>query len=121
MREEKDDPPPPFLVASFSARLNSPYMIAGDAASILVVDRNNHAIRRIFTANLSFADTTLAGVMSSAGSTGNGGPASLARLNNPYSIASDGSGGWLIVRCGEMTLYASRYCLQDFSDSTPTG
>ena len=100
--QNKPHPPPlprrPLPFTSSAARLNSPYMVVGDTASVLVVDRGNHAVRRLYTANLSFAAATVAGVMALSGSTGNGGPASLAKLNNPYSIASDGSGGWLIVR-----------------------
>jgi hypothetical protein len=55
-------------------------------------------VRRLYPTNLTFAAATLAGIMGSLGSTGNGGPASSARLNNPSAIASDGAGGWLIVR-----------------------
>lgn len=80
-----------------AARMNTPCMIAGDSSSILVVDRINHAVRRLYTANLTFAATTVAGIVGSTGSTGNGGPASAAKLNNPSAISSDGAGGWLIV------------------------
>ena len=92
-------PTPPPRPDSSAARLNSPYSIVGDAAgSLLVADRGNHAIRRLYPGNLSFAAATFAGVMGASGATGDRGPASAARLYNPSGMASDGSGGWLIVR-----------------------
>lgn len=87
-----------FFWCRSAARLNAPAAIIGDSSSLLIVDRVNHAVRRLHPSNLTFAATTLAGVVGSLGSTGNGGQASSARLNNPSAIASDGAGGWLIVR-----------------------
>lgn len=55
----------------------------------------SHVVRRILP-NGSIA--TAAGIGGAAGSTGDGGPATNAKLNGPHSVTSDGAGGFWIVR-----------------------
>jgi len=77
-----------------SAQLHFPCHLAIDAASnILIVDGNNHCIRKIDVAgNIS----TIAGT-GTAGYNGDGGPADSAQLNLPYGIAIDALGNVLIA------------------------
>ncbi|WP_353865898.1 hypothetical protein [Svornostia abyssi] len=69
--------------------------LAADGA-VLVADTTNNRIRRITTDGTT---TTVAGI-GTAGSTGDGGPATLAQLNAPRDVAVTTDGGYLIVDTG---------------------
>jgi trimeric autotransporter adhesin len=73
------------------ARLNTPLRTTADAAgNLFIADFNNHRIRRVDAATQVI--TTVAG-SGAPGSSGDGGPATAAKLNNPASVAvgADGS------------------------------
>ncbi|MFA9270202.1 MAG: hypothetical protein ACEQSX_05520 [Baekduiaceae bacterium] len=69
--------------------------LAADGA-VLVADTTNNRIRRIATDGTT---STVAGI-GTAGSTGDGGPATLAQLNAPRDVAVTTDGGYLIVDTG---------------------
>ena len=72
-----------------SARLNEPWGVAVDGAgNLYIADTLNHQIRKVDTNGLI---TTIAGT-ERGGFSGDGGPATSARLNQPVGIAVDGSG-----------------------------
>jgi cysteine-rich repeat protein len=78
---------------ALEAQLNTPSGLAIDAQGrLLISDTFNHRIRRI-EANGTIVTIAGTGV---AGSTGDGGPATSARLSNPNGIAVDGQGRVLI-------------------------
>lgn len=86
--------------AGTAARLNGPAGLSSDGAGgVIVADRLNHAIRRIY-ANGSIV--TIAGSGASGTPLGDGGPATQAKLNQPYSAALDafpalgGNGGMFV-------------------------
>lgn len=60
------------------------------APSLLQADSTNKALRYVNAAGIL---STVAGSLASAGSTGDGGPASLALMSEPIGTAPDGSGG----------------------------
>lgn len=62
--------------------------------SLIIVDKGNSLIRRLWLANLTMAATNVVGT--GVGNSGNGGPASSARCNSPQDLSSDGAGGWLV-------------------------
>jgi uncharacterized protein (TIGR03437 family) len=71
------------------ASLNKPTAVAVDnAGNIYIADTMNHRIRRI---NPQGVITTIAGMMGN-GFSGDGGPATQARLNMPESLAIDAAG-----------------------------
>ena len=80
------------------ALLNAPSSVEVDAAgNLFIADSNNNRVRRV-DAETGII-TTIAGT-GVAGSTGDGGPATDARLNLPFSVslqASEGSRGLLII------------------------
>ncbi len=77
-----------------AALLNGPYALAFDASGNLIfADGYNHAVRKISTAGII---TTFAG-KDTAGYSGNGGPATDAKLNNPVGIAIDKAGNVYIA------------------------
>ena len=77
-----------------AAQLNSPYGIAMDNAGYLyIADTFNNKVRKVAPNGVI---TTLAGT-GAPGSTGNGGPAASARLNNPYAVAADNKGNIFIA------------------------
>jgi hypothetical protein len=80
-----------------SAALNRPTGIAwlGDG-SVLVADFQNHRVRRITPGG---AITTVAGT-GTAGFSGDGGPATGARLNYPTDVDATADGGFLIADLG---------------------
>ena len=79
------------------ARLNGPYGMALDAAGNLYVsDRNNNRIRRIDRDGII---TTVAGT-GVPGFSGDGGPATAAKLNSPIGLAVDAAGSLYIADGG---------------------
>ncbi len=80
-----------------SARLYAPSGIAfDDAGNMYVADTANNRIRKITTAGVI---TTIAGT-GEAGSKGDNGPATLAQLNNPCSVAVDSQHNLYIADTG---------------------
>ncbi len=72
------------------ARLNMPFDVAFDAeGNLFFSDTFNHAIRRVDARSGTIA--TVAGD-GTAGFTGDGGPATHARLNEPYGVVIDAAG-----------------------------
>jgi hypothetical protein len=57
------------------------------------VSQGNQVVRYVTAAGIL---TTVAGTAGSSGTTGDGGLATSARLNNP-AISADGTGGWLVT------------------------
>ena len=77
-----------------SARLSRPSGVALDAAgNLYIVDRDNHRIRKVYASGII---TTVAGT-GDEGFSGDGGPATSARLNRPWAIALDGAGNLYIT------------------------
>lgn len=86
------------LDASFAA----PHEIRFDAAgNLFVVSRDSHTVRRIDRATSRV--TTVAGT-GAAGFSGDGGPANVAQLRQPHSIAFDAAGDLLICDIGNSRL-----------------
>lgn len=80
--------------AATTAQLLLPDGIASDASgNMYVADRFNHRVRKINTAGII---TTVAG-NGTAGYGGDGGAATLAKINNPSGVALDASGNLYIV------------------------
>src|SRR5499433_1856751 len=77
------------------ARMSEPFMCAFDAQGHLyVAEATNHCVRRIDKATGMI--TTVAGT-GTAGYSGDGGPATRATLNQPYSLQVDANGDIYIV------------------------
>jgi DNA-binding beta-propeller fold protein YncE len=77
-----------------SAQINKSYGVALDSSSNLyVADSDNHRIRKVSPSGII---TTVAGT-GTAGYSGDGGNATSAQLNNPYSVAIDSSGNLYIA------------------------
>lgn len=73
-----------------AATLYDPSGVAVDAyGDIFIADTNNNCIREV---NAGGMMSTFAGTCAQAGDSGDGGPASLAKLNSPYAVAVDSSG-----------------------------
>jgi hypothetical protein len=88
---------PDGTIRTIAAGLGAPRGVAVAAdGSILVPDTNHHRIRRI-AANGTI--TTVAGT-GTAGFSGDGGPATSARLNLPFGVAPTADGGLLIADAG---------------------
>lgn len=82
-------------LAAGSAQLDSLTGIAVDAVgSVYAADKNRHCVRRISISSLIIS--TLAGTGIS-GTTGDGGPANMAKLNNPTDVAFDATGNMYIA------------------------
>jgi len=76
-----------------SAQLKNPIDVAVDAqGNLYIADTLNNRIRKVSGGNIS----TVAGT-GTAGSTGDGGQATSAQLNNPYGIAVDAQGNLYIA------------------------
>lgn len=77
------------------ASLNMPHEVQVDAAGHLyIVERDNHVIRRVDATTGIIS--TLAGT-GSAGMSGDDGPAALAQLRAPHSIALEPTGRFLLI------------------------
>jgi streptogramin lyase len=77
------------------ALLNEPFMCAFDAqGNVYMAEAMNHCVRRID--HRTGVITTVAG-MGTPGYTGDGGPATRAALNQPYSLQVDTHGDIYIV------------------------
>ena len=86
-----------------SARLASPVDVAIDSSgNIYISSHGNHAIRKVDGATGLI--TTVAGTLGSPGSTGDGGLATSAELNNLYSVAVDSSGNIYIADTGNRAI-----------------
>ena len=80
--------------AATNAKIVSPFGVAVDAnGNLLIADRSNYRIRKVDTNGII---TTVAG-NGSAGSSGDGGAATNAKLNSPSGAAVDSSGNLLIA------------------------
>ena len=80
-----------------AARLSSPRGLALDAkGSLFFADQGNGRIRKMNTEGVI---TTVAGT-ATAGFSGDGGPATSARLDRPVAVAVDGSGNIYIAEMG---------------------
>jgi sugar lactone lactonase YvrE len=79
------------------AELNGPYLLASDArGNLYFADTGNHVIRVV---NRKGIIRTVAGT-GTPGFRGDGGPATKARLNEPYGVAVDASGAIYIADRG---------------------
>jgi sugar lactone lactonase YvrE len=82
--------------AATSARLNTPQGVAVDSTGTLYfADTGNHRVRKVSGGII----TTVAGT-GSAGSSGDGGPATSARLSGPRGVAVDSGGNLYIADTG---------------------
>jgi hypothetical protein len=80
-----------------SARLNWPLDVEPTAdGGFLIADLGNKRVRRVSPAGVI---TTVAGT-GAAGTTGDGGPATSARLDAPTGVAITGDGGFLVADAG---------------------
>src|SRR2546422_6611394 len=78
-----------------AAKLNEPNGVAATAdGGYLIADTSNHAIRQVSPTGTI---TTVAGTLTVSGSTGDGGPATAAKLNSPDGVATTADGGYLIA------------------------
>jgi sugar lactone lactonase YvrE len=73
---------------AIDCELNNPIGIVDAAGNIYIGDRNHHRIRKISTTGVI---TTIAGT-GTAGFSGDGGPATDAKITSPYGVAVDNSG-----------------------------
>ncbi len=84
---------------AIAARLNFPIAVAVDGSgNLYIVDNSNHAVRKVVASTGIIS--TLAGVDGIFGFAGDGGPASVARLNNPQNVAVDKDGNVYISDFG---------------------
>ena len=83
-----------------AAKLYSPTDVCLDAnGNLYITDRDNHCIRKVSSSGII---TTIAGTGGSLnyGFTGDGGPATAAKMNKPQSISTDASGNLFISDYG---------------------
>src|SRR6266480_4436773 len=81
-----------------AAKLYGPADVAATAdGGFLITDQNNDAIRRVSPAGTI---TRVAGTLGAPGSTGDGGPATAAKLKTPTGVAATADGGFLIADYG---------------------
>ena len=82
---------------AISAQLSEPFGLALDGSgNLYIADRANHRIRKVSPSGLI---TTVAGT-GDVGNSGDGGPATCARLFSPFGVAVDGSGNLYIADFG---------------------
>jgi len=75
--------------AATAAKLNTPRGIAVDAAgNVYIAEELNHAVRKISTSGII---TTIAGT-GTYGYSGDGGPATAAKIDHPWGLAVDAAG-----------------------------
>ncbi len=80
---------------AISAELTAQFQVAVDKTGNLYIDDpTNHVIRKVNTSGII---STIAGTAGSSGYTGDGGPATAAKLNTPYGVALDNNGDLLIA------------------------
>ena len=80
-----------------AAELNQPLYLAIDAAgNLLIDDAGNNAIREVTAAGTI---STVAGT-GAAGYSGDGGPATSAKISGPQAVAALPGGGFVIADCG---------------------
>lgn len=92
--------------AAASAKMYAPCKIAVDAAGdVYIADQGSHVIRKVSASNGIIS--TLAGT-GAAGYSGDGGPASSAKLKSPQAIAVDASGNVFITDTGNSVIRAVR-------------
>ncbi len=85
-----------------SASLNHPVSFTTDAAgNLYIADTHNHRIRRVLAS--SGVITTVAGD-GTAGFSGDGGPATAARLSYPHDVAVDGVGNLYVADTGNQRI-----------------
>ena len=78
-----------------SARLDSPQGVALDqAGDLFIADTFNNAIREVTPAGTI---STVVNTAGAKGSSGNGGPATAAKLNTPFAVSVDNSNGDLYI------------------------
>jgi uncharacterized protein (TIGR03437 family) len=76
------------------ASLNGPIAVAVDSSgNLYIADQGNHCVRQISAGNI----TTAAGVCAANGFSGDGGPATAAKLSLPLGLAVDSSGALYIT------------------------
>jgi uncharacterized protein (TIGR03437 family) len=81
-----------------SAQLNRPFGLALDGAgNLYIADSNNYCVRKL---DKSGNITTVAGIPNSLGFTGDGGPATSAKMSSPYGVAVDKAGNLYIADAG---------------------
>jgi len=84
-------------VPATQSRLNRPRSVAvASDGTLYIADQNNHRVRRVGTDGII---STIAGT-GTAGFSGDGGPATSAALNGPYSVAVDAAGNVYIADYG---------------------
>jgi len=77
-----------------SAQLNVPYTVYVDSKNnVYIPDTNNHVVRVVTGGTI----TTIAGIPGQPGYSGDGGPATSAKLNVPAAVALDGAGNIYIA------------------------
>ena len=87
-----------------SAKLYAPSRVAVDATGdVYIADQGSHVIRKVATSTGII--TTLAGT-GSAGYSGDGGPATSAKLSSPQGVAVDASGNVFITDGGNSVIRA---------------
>ena len=102
--------------SAFNANMKNPRGIAVDSAgNVYFADSGNHCIRKI---DLSSNISTIAGIGGTASSTGDGGLATAATLNEPVDVAIDSSG---IIYIAERSGYRIRKIDKSLNISTVAG
>lgn len=78
--------------AANAAELKYPYDAYGDGTNIFIVDKSNDVIRKVAGTSSTDTITTVAGIQANGGAySGDGGAATAADINAPFSITIDSS------------------------------
>ncbi len=89
-------------IPATTAKLNAPQGISGDAAgNVYIADTADHWIRKVDTSGTISA---AAGTAVTAGYSGDGGPATTAKVDSPVGVCILGSGNMVIADTGNSTL-----------------